>query len=140
MKEAITNHSDVTKYVFGGKGTCTIESKVTGGRFTYKMKRPKGERKENGPIFIYVLTGNDNTNDYTFAGTLWPQFGYNHSKKSRIGEDAQSVKAFRWFISNVEKSLEKANFYHEGKCCMCGRKLTVPESIKNGIGPECAKK
>jgi hypothetical protein len=31
-------------------------------------------------------------------------------------------------------------FWHEGKCCRCGRKLTVPASIASGIGPECATK
>ena len=28
----------------------------------------------------------------------------------------------------------------EGKCRKCNRKLTNPDSIDNGIGPECAKK
>ena len=26
------------------------------------------------------------------------------------------------------------------RCCRCGRKLTVPASIHNGMGPECASK
>ena len=26
----------------------------------------------------------------------------------------------------------------ESRCCVCNRKLTVPESIEAGIGPECA--
>ena len=138
--KALTNYIDVTNYIYGGKGTCTIESKVTGVRFTYKMKRPKGERKDNGPVFIYVLTGSDNNHDYTFAGTLWHQYGYNHSRKSGMAENAPSIKAFRWFIKGINSSLKQANFYHEGTCCRCGRKLTVPESIKSGIGPECAKK
>ena len=30
------------------------------------------------------------------------------------------------------------NFYHKGHCCVCGKTLTTPESIKNGIGPFCA--
>jgi hypothetical protein len=28
--------------------------------------------------------------------------------------------------------------WHEGRCGRCGRKLTVPESIESGFGPECA--
>lgn len=28
----------------------------------------------------------------------------------------------------------------EGRCCVCNRKLTHPESIESGIGPECARK
>jgi hypothetical protein len=30
--------------------------------------------------------------------------------------------------------------HHEGRCCRCGRKLTVPESIETGLGPECASR
>jgi hypothetical protein len=27
--------------------------------------------------------------------------------------------------------------WHEGRCGACGRRLTVPESIERGLGPEC---
>lgn len=36
--------------------------------------------------------------------------------------------------------LGKVEVWHEGSCGRCGRKLTVPESIANGLGPECAEK
>ena len=28
-------------------------------------------------------------------------------------------------------------FYHMGKCCVCKRALTNPDSIEKGIGPYC---
>jgi hypothetical protein len=28
-------------------------------------------------------------------------------------------------------------FWHEGRCGRCGRRLTVPDSIASGYGPEC---
>ena len=33
--------------------------------------------------------------------------------------------------------ITKADGWHEGRCGRCGRKLTVPESIEAGYGPEC---
>jgi hypothetical protein len=30
--------------------------------------------------------------------------------------------------------------WHEGRCGRCGRRLTVPESIESGYGPECIGK
>ena len=30
--------------------------------------------------------------------------------------------------------------HHEGKCGKCGRPLTVPESVKTGLGPICSGK
>jgi hypothetical protein len=35
---------------------------------------------------------------------------------------------------------ETVEIWHEGRCCRCGRRLTVPESIYAGIGPDCAGK
>jgi len=32
---------------------------------------------------------------------------------------------------------DNVEFYHSGNCAKCGRKLTTPESIKNGLGPIC---
>ena len=53
-----------------------------------------------------------------------------------------SVQAFIWFLNRIEadKPTDGFEFWHEGKCGRCGRKLTVPESIEAGIGPECAGK
>jgi hypothetical protein len=39
-------------------------------------------------------------------------------------------------IDDLPESLE---IWHEGSCLRCGRKLTVPESIESGYGPECIK-
>jgi hypothetical protein len=29
--------------------------------------------------------------------------------------------------------------WHEGTCCRCGKRLTVPASIELGMGADCAK-
>ena len=53
------------------------------------------------------------------------------------------VKAFEWFwykLTIPGRVLpEQFEFYHEGRCCVCARRLTVPESITDGVGPECRK-
>lgn len=94
---------------------------------------------------------------------------YRHSfKKSPIGQDAPSIRCLTWLLDNLNAlagleirnadadmftkseiadevaavldTLGKVEVWHEGKCCKCGRKLTVPASIASGIGPECASK
>jgi hypothetical protein len=54
-----------------------------------------------------------------------------------------SVKAFDWFFNNrvsCNTDLpESVEFFHEGRCGKCGRKLTTPESVTAGFGPECIK-
>ena len=34
---------------------------------------------------------------------------------------------------------EFVEVWHEGCCGKCGKRLTVPSSIENGLGPECIK-
>lgn len=93
---------------------------------------------------------------------------YRHGKKSRVAEDAPSARGIEWFvrhlsslivlrseleqadmftkpeielkITKAESTLNKLLYYHEGRCGRCARRLTVPRSIINGIGPECEKK
>jgi hypothetical protein len=46
-----------------------------------------------------------------------------------------------WFAAEIMgQSNDSIEFRHEGRCCVCSRPLTNPESIDAGIGPECASK
>lgn len=140
-------------------------------RFTYKVTRAKGDEPTR-PWFVKVLTGQNNTEDYQYLGTIF-QNGhgiiYRHGRKSTISEDAKSAKGIAWLVEKldemieakrqvamadamfgnpaaesklkqVEAKLNQLEYYHMGHCGRCNRELTVPESIINGIGPECAKK
>ena len=136
----------ISQYLQGGHGKFTIVSKSTGTRFTYKMACPEDDgvnprfARYGKPIWIKVLTSNDNEDGYRFVGTLWPT-GYRHGRKTRISENAPSVMAIRWFLAKLDTvALDKVEFWHEGTCGKCGRTLTVPESIERGLGPVCAKK
>lgn len=126
-------------FALAGNSTFTVVSKATGNRFTYKVRKPS----EDKPHFVSVMTGSDNESDYTFIGTIFDGRAYVPGKRSSIGVDAPSAKGFAWLWNNLVATgtvPAVAEFHHEGKCCACGRKLTVPDSILSGIGPECAKK
>lgn len=129
---------ELTKFALGGNATFTATSRKTGTRFTYKVRQPRPET----PHFVKLLTGPDNETDYVFFGTIFPDGTFRHSPKSSIGPDSPSALAFAWIWKhrNDLALAEKVEVHHEGRCCCCGRKLTVPESIESGIGPECAKK
>ena len=95
------------------------------------------------PYFVSVLTGPDNWANYTYLGVIFDNGTFVHGKKSRIGKDAKSYKCFKWFWEQVNGEGLKLNLvevWHEGKCGVCGRKLTVPESIESGLGPVCERK
>lgn len=150
-------------------------------RFTYRVQRAEGE-EETRPWFVKVLTGPNNLRDYQFVGTIFPhdagEIEYRHSRKSRIGDDAQSVRGIVWLVEHLSairqleaenaslfdasvqagaamalfrqdvigdeviphvQALGRIEVWHEGRCGRCARRLTVPESILIGIGPECAE-
>jgi hypothetical protein len=52
--------------------------------------------------------------------------------------DAMVTIAFGWAWRHPDS--DKLEVWHEGRCGRCGRRLTVPESIESGLGPECATK
>ena len=151
----LTEAKDLRRFIFAGRATFTIRSRKTDTRFTFRFTQPKepsGYVNRRGvahigrtPTWASVLSGSDNTAPYSFIGTIWQDangYSLRPSAKSKVSLDAPSAKALLWVIRllNVspEKLLEQAEVWHEGRCGRCGRKLTVPESIANGLGPECA--
>ena len=140
-------------FVLAGNATFTVTSRKTGTRFTYKVKA-----SDDGKLhFVSVLTGPDNWTNYSYMGVIAPaqpegnpslgaapvlQFRFARPEKARVSASAPSAQGFAWLWRNLDNPAltEKVEVHHEGKCCRCGRKLTVPESIESGIGPECAGK
>lgn len=131
---------NIKRFIIGGNAILTLESKKTGRWFTYRIKKSKNI--DNSPFFVSVLTGCDNESAYTYMGTVFNngKLTFKLTSKSKIGEDALSYKAFNFFFNllSTDKLHEDMGIYHRGLCCVCGRTLTTPESIKNGIGPFCS--
>lgn len=140
----------IKDFVFGGNATFTVRSTRTGQRFTYQVQVPNDttqaggkKRRENSDVhFVRVLTGPDNTSNYTFVGSIFRKEEFRLSTKSVITVGAPSVKGFVWFLRLLldDQLPEFIEVTHTGRCCRCGRLLTVPESVASGIGPECQQK
>ena len=85
-----------------------------------------------------VLT---NPEVYSYIGTC-VEGDYKHGKKSVINSDSQSVKVFEFMLKRLKNDNlpDFLEVWHEGFCGKCGKRLTVPNSILTGLGPECVKK
>jgi hypothetical protein len=111
--------------------------------FTCKGTGVTGAAPEGGSerLFVAVLTGSDNTSDYTYLGQIirQPHPRYEHGRKSKIGPDAPSAKAAQWYLARLfgGGDLAPVEVWHDGTCARCGRDLTDPLSVSRGIGPEC---
>jgi len=138
----ILNIESSKTFLLAGNSTFTVVSKETNKRYTFKVKRLN--KNDNSPFFVKYLNGSDNSSSYQFLGTIFNGREYKHSQKSRCNKDSQVNKTFQWIFDVISsgnvKKFDKIEFWHEGKCGKCGRKLTVPSSIETGMGPSCSKK
>ena len=132
-------------FLTSGRAVGTLKSNATGTHFTYRVNKNK---KEDGMYFVSLLTGPNNESDYSYLGLMLKMpvtgaLGFRVTQKSCAGNDAASVKAFRWMLGKVNRELDlepQGEFQHEGRCGRCSRTLTDPESIRTGLGPICRTK
>lgn len=141
------------EFVTSGKAVFTIEVpeayRTEKAHYTFRVDKvkPSGRFTEDS-YFVKLLTGPDNKdwNCYSYLGKLSPDTGdVKTTKASKFRDDSYPVKLLNRVLFHVwdanPHAYESYGFYvhHEGQCGRCGLPLTVPESIRRGIGPECAK-
>ena len=131
----LLTHDTALDFIFGGNALFTVKNIKTENRFTFKVIKHKKE----DIFFVKVLT---NPDMYEFIGSIRKGTDYKHSSKSRISDDAQSVKVFGYLVNKLNTNTlpEFIQIWHEGRCGRCGRTLTVPESIESGFGKYCLNK
>jgi hypothetical protein len=129
------------RFVFAGNATFTLTSGRTGQSFTYRIREGKPLGSRAPKLFASVLTGPDNTRDYTYLGIVeraGDRAQVVPTRASTIDVNAPSFRALEWFLQHVDSPAVEVR--HMGRCGRCGRALTVPSSIDSGLGPECAGK
>ncbi len=132
-EEEIIPVIDVKQYIIAGNATITLEGK--NNHFTYKIQK----HSESKIWFVKLLTGCDNEVDYKYMGFFREDMKFKTSSKSGISTDSLGFKAFAYFMRRLENLPPELKIHYASKCPKCGRTLTTPESIQNGIGPECLK-
>lgn len=135
-----TSATAARAFLMAGNATATLVSKKTEARFTFKVRKP--EDGDGSFLFVSVLNGPDNWQNYAYIGYIRRGVFFHGGAKAKVGADAASVKAFSYAWLNLAQGNIPAalEIWHEGKCGRCGRKLTVPSSIASGFGPECSGK
>tara|TARA_B100000212_G_C27272776_1_gene489534 strand:- start:358 stop:813 length:456 start_codon:yes stop_codon:yes gene_type:complete len=117
--------------------TATIVNEATGNRITVRFRKPKGFKA----VLVDLMTGSDNEESFSFIGTLaGEQVRISPKQRTDAQKAHLAAKVINWTIAHAEADdLRTVRVLHSGSCGRCGRKLTVPESIDSGLGPECAK-
>lgn len=123
---------EILTFVKAGRAVFTITSTKTRTRFTYKMTK-----KENEDMYFIKVR---NSHEYIYLG-YYKNGRYLTSKKSFQSESGKEHNAIEFFLNHIEnEQLKGVEFNHEGRCAVCGRPLTDPETIEIGIGKTCLKK
>ena len=120
---------------------------IPGGVYTlvcadgeYKTIKVHSPKRGNfvGKVILSYLYGPDNGGDFEAFGfligarcALWKRYSQNVELRALVEALADPTKA-------AEAGLAYA--LASGNCYKCGRRLTVPASIHNGMGPDCAAK
>lgn len=138
MQTGNVSQENALEFMLGGNALFTVKSGKSGIRYTYKILT---DRKREGFFRVYWMNGSDNTKDFRMLGSI------DKSSPSLIPlsihvKEINAFVALDYIYLNlcVGVFMPTLEIWHEGRCCKCGRPLTVPESIERGIGPECLSK
>ena len=117
-----------------GRAVFTLVSHKTNRRYTFRM------RKGAHGFFLDVLIGSDNVTDYEYLGSVHNLDGEVFNRKRPMMAVDPRARAINWLLRQLAKGdelPETVEFFTSGKCAVCGRALTTPESVARGIGPKC---
>ena len=122
----------------------TLHNTARNTHLTFKSRRPKGWTV-NSPVLIDLMVGKDNESDFGFIGSVSSRGFFKASPKSKVSEDRKVVanRTLVWLLSKLHNGQdlpEALEIKGANKCARCGRKLTNPDSVDDGIGPICRKK
>lgn len=139
-KLQLTDIDLIQKFITGGEAHFTIVNTQAKKRFTYRIQASNGE----GPVshFVSAMTGKSNEASYKYIGHIFlDDSKYVTGKKSKLPPTNDAVTTWEWFynILQDDRIAPHFQFWHEGRCCRCGKRLTTPRSIKLGIGPWCER-
>ena len=124
-------------------GVFTVEWIMEHGRRrTFKLLRSSTQSAKNEMVAMY-LTGPDNENDYTVGGWIsGGQFDSRRPSRDQIMNDMNDfLAARRDALTDTPKMHTATNvrLLRSTHCIRCGRRLTTPDSIRSGMGPECIR-
>lgn len=134
------------EFIMAGDAIFTIEQ-PNGEHYTYRVEKVEANERWAESFFAKLLTGPDNTSDYTYMGKLDTFAGQvMTTAKSKKFEGTLALRLLNRVLARIwsddHEAYEQHGFrvHHEGMCGRCGRTLTTPESVERGLGPECWKK
>lgn len=134
MSDNSISNEFIVPFILGGKSEFWLSNVKSGNKFHFKIST-----KDSNISFIRVVKGSEDV----YAGFIRKVnslFAFSSGNKGVMSVNDMEVKALLYVLNNASKLPNYIEIIHMGKCSACGRKLTDIQSIRRGLGPECAKK
>lgn len=135
----ITSIPDGTYSVVRGNSYATIKLETQDNELTEQGKKNFFYGKQ----IVKFLSGPDNLNNFTGFAHLDEQGALRVWKSfKKDGSITKYQEALNFLQSHGEEALRAGGLMYalkSGRCCKCNRKLTVPASVHQGMGPICSK-
>lgn len=119
-------------------GTFTFENTETGKRRTVRLRTSQDENFFYGKRLIDLMVGPDNNHSYLSVGRVLPDGKVKVWNKHK-GTQFEKIAAWAVQVLRTEPP-ENVRVLAAKRCICCNRKLTVPSSIHQNMGPRCAEK
>ena len=128
MPHPISTPAEARTILLAGDATFTVVSARTGSRYTYNVSEAPANPRfpRSGPAwFAKVLTGPENTSDYTYVGMLTASAPsevptLRLTKASTLGADSAPVKGLGWLFDVIRRddvaSWQRAQVWHSDTC------------------------
>lgn len=122
-------------------GTFTLENIAKGSYITMKIHTVKGGELK-GKRIVSRLIGPDNNTSYQGMAFITDNDKIVLWKKHRTDKNWKIVNILRNMLiyGFNSKHLDRISIKASTNCLRCNRKLTTPQSIADGFGPECVNK
>lgn len=125
-------------------GAYTIQNTKSGEWRTFEVKTKRGTFA-TGERVVSLLVGSDNCSDYKGFGFVKPEGILVWRKVRGEAGKPSAFEVYANMIWSLATKGEGSAWFQRGyrlmiekRCMRCNRRLTTPESIEAGIGPECA--
>mgnify|MGYP001583316613 FL=1 len=136
------------EFVLAGDAIFTIAIPIGAhekSHYTFRVQHVEGSNRWPESWFAKILSGPDNSSDYSYIGKLDSFTGQvRTTAKSSLTVESFPVRLLNRILARIwteDHNAYEAHGYqthHEGRCGRCARRLTTPESVSMGFGPDCA--
>lgn len=140
------------EFLFGGGSTFTVLNGNRDKSYTFQIDHAESKPRQDGGMwpekwFCKLLTGSDNTSDYTLFGWVDRRTGkITLTQKTKFTRETEPVRVLEFVTTWAIQGKEMPGgivVQAPTHCGKCGRLLTAPRERNPywpWLGPECGKK